>query len=101
MILAWAGFLILVGGLLAFDLGVLNKGDHATTVREAFRNTALFAALALAFGGVVYVAYDQQWMGLGTVPDTIDHAINTGRSLGGVLRSALIEVLNRPRTRDD
>ena len=79
MILAWAGFLILIGGLLAFDLGVLNKGDHATTVREAFRNTALFAALALAFGGVVYVAYDQQWMGLGTVPDTIDHATNTGR----------------------
>ncbi len=79
MILAWVAFLVLVGGLLAFDLGVMNKGDHTITVREAFRNTALFAAVALAFGGIVYLAYDHQWLGLGTTPDAIDGAINTGR----------------------
>ncbi|MBI3792203.1 MAG: TerC/Alx family metal homeostasis membrane protein [Gemmatimonadetes bacterium] len=77
--LVWLGFLALVGGLLAFDLGVMNKGDHAPTVREAFRNTALFAVVALLFGGLVYVAYDHQWFGLGTTPDAIDKATNTGR----------------------
>ena len=79
MIFAWIAFLLMVGVLLAFDLGVMNKDDHAITVREAFRNTALFATLAIAFGGVVYLAYDHQWLGLGTTPDAIDHATNTGR----------------------
>ena len=79
MIIAWAAFLLLVGGLLAFDLGVMNRHEHVISVREAFRNTALFAALALAFGGVVYLAYDHQWFGLGTQPDAIDRVMNTGR----------------------
>ncbi|MBI2795505.1 MAG: TerC family protein [Gemmatimonadetes bacterium] len=79
MIVAWAGFLLLVGALLAFDLGVLNREDHVIPVREAFRNTAIFAALALAFTAFVYLAYDGHWLGLGASPDAIDGVVNTGR----------------------
>lgn len=79
MIIAWIAFLTLVGGLLAFDLGVMNPGDRLISVRTALRNTLLFAALAVAFGGFVYVAYDHQWLGLGSTPDAIDGVTNTGR----------------------
>ncbi len=79
MILAWLAFLALVAGLLALDLGLLNKGDHVPTVREAFRNTALFALVALAFGGFIHQAYDHHWFGLGLARDAIDGAVNTGR----------------------
>ena len=79
MIVAWAGFLLFVGVLLAFDLGVLNREDHVIPVREAFRNTAVFATLALAFTGFVYFAYEGHWLGLGASPDAIDGVVNTGR----------------------
>ena len=79
MIVAWLGFLLLVSGLLAFDLGILNRTDHVIPVREAFRNTALFAAVALAFTALVWMGYDAHWFGLGTTPDAIDGMVNTGR----------------------
>ena len=79
MIVVWVGFLLLVAGLLAFDLGVLNRHDHVIPVREAFRNTALFVAVALAFTALIWVAYDARWFGLGVAPDAIDGVENTGR----------------------
>ena len=79
MIFAWAGFVTFVLALLAIDLGVVNRTDHEISAREAFRNTAAFVALALGFSVVVYLAYEQQWLGLGTTPDAIDGVINTGR----------------------
>ncbi len=50
----WATFLLIVLGLLAFDLGVLNKGDHEIGVRESLRLSTLYIALGLAFGGFVW-----------------------------------------------
>ena len=79
MIVAWIGFLLAVLGLLLFDLNVLNRDDHVIPVREAFRNTALFAAVALGFAALVWQAYDAHWFGLGLTPDAIDGAVNTGR----------------------
>ena len=79
MIIAWAGFVAFVLALLAIDLGMVNRTDHEISVREAFRNTAAFVVLALGFSVVVYLAYQQRWLGLGTTPDAIDGVINTGR----------------------
>jgi tellurite resistance protein TerC len=53
----WVGFLTLVLAMLALDLGVLNRKDHVISPREALRWSALWVALALAFGGLVWARY--------------------------------------------
>src|SRR5512144_977298 len=53
----WAAFLGLVVAMLALDLGVLNRKDHVIGPREALKWSALWVALALAFGGFVWVRY--------------------------------------------
>ncbi len=50
----WIGFLAFVAAMLALDLGVFHRRAHAVTRREALAWSALWAALALAFAGVVW-----------------------------------------------
>ena len=50
----WLGFSALVVGLLALDLGVLNRRAHALTMREAGTWSASIVALALLFGGFLW-----------------------------------------------
>ena len=50
----WVAFITLVLALLAFDLGVLNKGEAEIGVRESLRLSALYIALGVAFGGFVW-----------------------------------------------
>lgn len=56
----WIGFLIFVGVLLAFDLGVLNRKAHAPSLKEAAWLSALWIGIALAFGVAVYVFLGQR-----------------------------------------
>jgi tellurite resistance protein TerC len=49
----WALFAALVAMMLALDLGVFHRKAHVVTAREAAIWTAVWIALALAFGGVV------------------------------------------------
>lgn len=51
----WGVFLTLLTGLLAFDLGVLNRRDHVMGVRESLRLTGFYVVVALAFGLWVFV----------------------------------------------
>lgn len=53
-VMVWCLFLVLVAMLLAFDLRVLNRQDHAIGFKESLRTTALYVAIALAFGGFVW-----------------------------------------------
>ena len=46
----WIGFTVLVIGLLALDLGVLNRRAHVLNMREAAVWSASIVAIALAFG---------------------------------------------------
>ncbi len=79
MLLMWVGFLAFVCLLLALDLGVFNKTEHAPTVKEALAFTAMTVALAVAFGGFIYEGYANHWAGLGTVIDSVDGQLNSGR----------------------
>lgn len=79
MILMWGGFLAFVFIVLALDLGVFNRKAHAPSMREALAFTGMTIALAVAFAGFVYVAYGNQWMGLGTTMDAVDRVVNDGR----------------------
>jgi tellurite resistance protein TerC len=78
-LIAWGLFLVFVFAVLAIDLFVLNKEAHAVSVKEAFAFTGVLAVLAIAFSGLVYVAYDQHWLGLGLAVDAIDKQVNDGR----------------------
>jgi tellurite resistance protein TerC len=55
MIWFWIGFFILVAVLLALDLGVLNRGAHIPTFRR--------------FSGVVYLMYENHWLGARMLDD--------------------------------
>ena len=46
----WLSFFVIVAGLLAFDLGVLHKGDRAIEVRESVLLSAGYIAAGLLFG---------------------------------------------------
>lgn len=74
----YAGFLTLVLGLLALDLGVLNRKAHVIGVREAMAWSALWMTLALLFTVFLWFAYDAHWFGLGTTIDPVDRGVNDG-----------------------
>jgi tellurite resistance protein TerC len=76
---AWAGFLLLIAVILAIDLGLLNRDPHAVSMREAAVFTAFTMLLALMFAGVIYLAYNGHWLGLGTRRDGVDGVVNDGR----------------------
>jgi len=54
-LLEWSAFLAFVLLMLALDLGVFNRKDHVVGPREAIGWSALWVALALAFGGFLWV----------------------------------------------
>src|SRR3546814_13552204 len=51
----WAGFAVLVIGILAFDLGVAGRGKHEISTRRALTMVGAYAAFALGFVGAVLV----------------------------------------------
>lgn len=59
----WVGFFALVAVLLFLDLFVLNKGAKEPTLRSAAWWTAGWMALGLSFAGVVYLIYENGWLG--------------------------------------
>ncbi len=50
----WAGFVAFVLAMLALDLGVFHKKSHVVGFREAAAWSAVWVALALVFGGLVW-----------------------------------------------
>jgi tellurite resistance protein TerC len=57
----WFGFTALITGLLALDLGVLNRRSHVLTLREAIGWSGALITIALLFGGFL-------WLREGTKP---------------------------------
>ena len=53
-LLPWAVFLVLVGGMLALDLGVFHKSAHEMQRREALAWSAAWIGLSLVFNAGVY-----------------------------------------------
>jgi tellurite resistance protein TerC len=51
---AWVGFFVLIGALLALDLGVFQRKAHEVKMKEALVWCGVWALLALAFGGFIW-----------------------------------------------
>lgn len=64
-LLVWFAFFALILALLALDLGVFNRHAHEPTVAEALGWSAFWIALAMAFNGLVYFLYENNWIGVG------------------------------------
>ncbi len=63
MIWFWFGFFALVALLLFIDLGVLNRNAKTPTIKSALYWTIGWVALGLSFSGVVYLIYQNGWLG--------------------------------------
>jgi tellurite resistance protein TerC len=74
----WIAFIAFVLLMLALDLGVFHRNAHVVSVKEALAWSAVWIAMGLAFAVFVYLAYDGQWFGLGTVADAVDGLANNG-----------------------
>lgn len=93
MIWLYLGFLGVVIGLLALDLGVFHRKAHVVGVREALAWSALWITLALSFTIFVYFAYEARLEGLGTTIDPVDRVVNDGtRAAIKYLTGYLIEL---------
>jgi tellurite resistance protein TerC len=76
---AWGGFIAFIIFMLALDLGVLNRREHVVSIREAMAFTLVCVALAFAFSGFLYFAYNRHIADLGLTIDAIDGVPNDGR----------------------
>ena len=56
----WVGFLTFVGAMLALDLGVVQRKAHEIPPKEALAWTAVWIALALGVGGVIYALHGER-----------------------------------------
>lgn len=59
----WVGFFCLVAVLLALDLGVLNRKAKEPTLKSAAYWTAGWVTLGLSFSGLVWLIYENGWLG--------------------------------------
>jgi tellurite resistance protein TerC len=59
----WVGFFTLVAVLLALDLGVFNRKAKEPTLKSAAYWTAGWVTLGLSFTGIVYLIYENGWLG--------------------------------------
>lgn len=55
-ILPWAVFIVIIAGMLALDLGVINKKAHEPTKRESLTWAIVWVGLAALFNIGVYIS---------------------------------------------
>ncbi len=62
---AYSAFLLLVLVFLALDLGVFHRDAHEVSMKEAAGWSVVWITCGVLFAGVIYAAYEHQWLGLG------------------------------------
>jgi tellurite resistance protein TerC len=87
----WAGFVAFVLSLMALDIYVFHRRSHAVGVTEALVESAVWIALAFAFSGFIYVAYEHHWNGLGLKGPHHPYETNGGHATVLFLTGYLIE----------
>jgi len=83
---AWVFVFGAVAALVALDLWVVHRPGRVPTRRGELIWACIYALLALAGGGVVYLAYEHHWLGLGVEKGLrIDGLAAAGRYLTAFL----------------
>lgn len=65
MFWVWIGFILFILAMLALDLGVLNRGAHVISAKQAMGWTVFWVSLALVFNVLVFFIFEHQWQGFG------------------------------------
>ena len=80
---AYIVFIGLVIVFLALDLGVFHREAHEVAMKEAVTWSVIWLTCGIAFSGVVYLAYESHWLGLGleTAKYSTTEAIKAGAPL--------------------
>jgi len=86
--LIWIGFVLMVLGLLALDLGVFHRKTQPVSIKEAFAWTAFWIALALAFNVFVFFLYEHHWLGFGSA---LRHELDGGQAALRFFTGYLVE----------
>ncbi|MDX2136031.1 MAG: TerC family protein [Saprospiraceae bacterium] len=64
--IVWLIFIVVIGLLMAIDLGVFNKKAHIPNMAEALVTSSIWVLLGLSFSFFIYGAYEHHWFGLGS-----------------------------------
>jgi tellurite resistance protein TerC len=62
---AYVGFIGLVIGFLALDLGVFHREAHEVTIKESVTWSIIWLSCGISFTAFIYYAYQHHWLGLG------------------------------------
>jgi len=76
----WIGFIVLLIGALALDLGVFRRTHHVIGTKEALAWTAVWIGIAVVFSVFIYFAYENHWAGLGNRLDDVAGTTTDGRT---------------------
>ena len=87
----WILFLCFVFVLLALDLGVFHRRARVISVREAFSWTLVWFGTAVAFGVLVFFAYEHHWFGLGLELDPVERSSAFPNGRANDAQSALVK----------
>ncbi len=58
----WIAFILFVLVALTLDLGVFNRRPHEIKTKEAAQWTAFWVTCALLFSGIIYLAFEKEWI---------------------------------------
>jgi len=58
----WIAFIAVIIVALVLDLGVFNRNPHEITTKEAGIWTGIWVAVAILFSGIIYLAFQNQWI---------------------------------------
>ncbi|MFO0872570.1 MAG: TerC family protein [Phycisphaerales bacterium] len=93
----YAGFVAVVLLLVLVDLGVLTRGPHVISAREAALRTLGWMGLALGFNVFVYFLYERGWFGWhdrvvdASSSPALKHAVGGAEAAGQFLAGYLLE----------
>jgi len=60
--MVWFFFIIVITIFLALDLGVFNKTPHIISSKEAGMWTSIWVSISIAFSGVIYWLYQNNYL---------------------------------------
>lgn len=71
MVWYFSGFILLVIGLLALDLGVFHRHDKVMSAKAALGWTVVWIIISLIFNALIYWFYEHHWLGIGLSEDSL------------------------------
>lgn len=71
----WIGFFVFVAVALAIDLGIGARNPTALTFKRALKKTLIWVTLGVSFSGVVYLIYENHWLGANPSMSGADAAV--------------------------